>query len=117
MQLHGEKAQATVWMVAAIMVAMTAAVYMTRMVSSADRRSSAQSVADLAALAGATGGRSAAETVALGNGATVTEWTVANGVVTVAVRRGDAVASASATPDVDGGELDRHRCCLDSGSD
>ena len=117
MQHHGEKAQATVWMVAALMVAMTVSVYLTRMAVAADRQSSAQSAADVAALAGVSGGRDAAQAVAERNGASIVEWSTSGGSVTVSIRRGEVVASASAAPNDGGGELDGHRCCLDSGGD
>ena len=114
---HGEKAQATLWVVAVVVVAMIVSLHLTQLASTADRRSTAQSVADVVALAGVTGGRDAAEAVTQRNGASLVEWTTSGGAVTVSIRRREVVASATAAPDDTGGELDRHRCCLDSGGD
>jgi hypothetical protein len=57
----------------------------------------ARTAADAAALAGVTGGRSAADRLAARNGGAVIAWGRAGRSVTLTVRVGDAVATARAT--------------------
>jgi hypothetical protein len=60
-------------------------------------RQHARSAADAAALAGVTGGRDAAVSVAAANGAEIVVWSRDGRRVTVTVRVGDQTASARAT--------------------
>ena len=60
-------------------------------------RQQAQSAADAAALAGVTGGRPAAVSLATANGADLVGWSRDGRKVTVTVRIGDQVARARAT--------------------
>jgi hypothetical protein len=57
----------------------------------------ARTAADAAALAGVTGGRTAAVRLAASNGGAVIAWARAGQTVTLTVRVGDAVATARAT--------------------
>ena len=57
----------------------------------------ARTAADAAALAGVTGGRSAAARLAATNGAELTVWRRAGREVTITVQVGNAVATARAT--------------------
>jgi hypothetical protein len=57
----------------------------------------ARTAADAAALAGVTGGRTAAVRLAARNGGAVIAWARAGQTVTLTVRVGDAVATARAT--------------------
>ncbi len=94
-----ERGQSTVWLLAVLVLAVTIAWSLTRLAVDADRRSSAQSTADLVALAGVTGGHDASVAVSQRNGAVIVDWSINDGRVSATIRRGDVTASSAAAPD------------------
>lgn len=95
-----ERGQSTVWMIAVLLLAALLAVQLTRTSGEAREQSRLQSVADLAALAGVTGGRNAAEAISQRDGASIAEWSRSDtGRVSLRVRVRGLEAVAAAEPD------------------
>jgi hypothetical protein len=85
-------------MVLVVLVAIGAAVLLGRLGVQVIDRARARTAADAAALAGVTGGRSAAQHAATANGGRLTRFTAADGATEVEVQVGGSRASARARP-------------------
>lgn len=100
-----ERGQATLLALCAVVVAALTTVLVARVVVVVADQARAQHAADAAALAGVTGGPTAAESIAAANGADLVTFVSDVGTsggtirVTVVVRRGDRTARASAEGD------------------
>ena len=96
----GDRGQAAVLMLAAVVLAVVCTVALARFGATVSDHERAQAAADAAALAGTDGGREAADRVAAANGAVLVAFTVIDaeaGTVLVQVVVGDATATARAT--------------------
>jgi hypothetical protein len=91
-----ERGSVTVWVAGVTMLAMALMAVSARTAVAATGRGRAQAVADLAALAGVDGGRSAAREVATANDARLVRYAEVDGRVDATVRRDGATAVASA---------------------
>lgn len=100
--MRGDRGQALLAVVMVMVVAVSVIFLTTRIGVAVTERARARTAADAAALAGATGGRPAAERVASDNGATLAEFVERDGVVEVTVRVGDRRATSRARPETNG---------------
>jgi len=98
---HGvdEQGSVIVWMVLVVGVCALVLVLLGHAAGEAGRSARVQTTADLAALAGVDGGRTAAVRVAKGNGAELRSFAISDETVTVAVTDDGLTATATAEPD------------------
>ncbi len=94
---RGQSGNAALVVMAAVVIGMVVLHGVARQSSTTIELHRAQATADLAALAGAIGGRDAASEVARRNGVRLVEWGTDGDVVSVRVERGGVAGLAAAT--------------------
>jgi len=96
MDVSRQRGQALPLLALVMVVAVAAAILVVRLGVEVDHRARAQTAADAAALAGASGGRIEAEAIAARNGAEIESFVSRDGEVEVIVRVADRRATARA---------------------